>query len=202
MNKIEQQIEENYTLQNEIEQILISIIIRDDNKRDILLVGFFRTALCHYQAITVLIEQGLYHSALALIRVLFDSIIRGLYMYNTFDEEKIEKLYHSENWEDKDFFKSKTKIMCEEVDKKYGELYGKLSFEKTRKKIYSSMCDYTHTGFEQIARNFNNMKSTIEPNFSEDLIIATLIDSNILINVFSAMCLDQLKIDVMENDDE
>ena len=97
MNEIEKQIKENFTLQNEIEEILTTIIIADDNQRDILLVGFLTNALSHYRSIVVLMEQGLYPAAFALIRVLFENVVRGLYMYNTFDDDKIKKLYHSEN---------------------------------------------------------------------------------------------------------
>ncbi len=195
MNEIEKQIKESCTFQNEIEEILTAIIILDDNQRDILLVGFLTNALCHYRSIVVLIERRLYHSAFALFRVLFENVVRGLYMYNTFDDDKIKKLYHSENWDAKEFFKGKMQIICKDIDNTYGNQYGKLSFEKTRKKVYSCMCDYTHTGPQQIARNFNNAQSTIESTFSEDLIVSTLSDSSILINVFAAMCFDHLKIE-------
>lgn len=196
MNK-EKQIKENYALLREIKAINISIKIEEENKRDILLIGFFSTALCHYQSITVLIEKGLYHSALALVRVVFENIVRGLYMYNEFDSKKVDKLYKSEDWDDKQFFKGKMNMMCESVDKHYGKKYGKISFKKTKEKVYSSMCDYTHTGASQITRSLN-----IEPNFSDELILSVLTDSNILITVFSVMCLDLLKVYEIGNSNE
>lgn len=199
MNKKEEQIKENYVLLHEIKAIPISIKIEEENKRDILFIGFFSTALSHYQSITVLIEEGLDHSALALMRVLFENIVRGLYMYNEFDNEKVKKLYQSKNWDDKQFFKIQMSIMCETIDREYGNKYGEISFKKTKEKVFSSMCDYTHTGASQITRSFNDLTLAIEPSFSDELILSVLTDSNILMNVFSAMCLDHLNIDEMEN---
>jgi hypothetical protein len=36
------------------------------------------------------------------------------------------------------------------------------------------MCDYTHTGANQIARNFSDTDPAVEANFSDELILDTL----------------------------
>ena len=192
MKEIEKQISRNYKLLSEIKDIHISIKIEDEHKRKILLIGFFENALDYYQSITLLIEQKLYHSALALIRVFFDNIVRGLYMYNIFSNDDIKHLYKSNNWDDKRFFKFKMNEMCEAIDKHYGKKYGEISFSKTKEIVYKDMCDYTHSGASQITRSFNNVSLSIEANFSDKLILSVLSDSHVMIAVFSSICFDQL----------
>ncbi len=129
-----------------------------------------------YISIIVLIEKELYSSALALIRVLFDSMVRALYMYHTYSSKEIETVYDNDNWEF-----DKTKIMCKKLD----NIYKGNFFEDIRVIAYGGMCDYTHTGTTQIARSFNQEKGTIELDFNDNLILDTLNDIYRLMKIFS-----------------
>jgi len=151
-------------LTEEIERIDINfnVILLDDKKRDVLIVAFAENIKTHYKSILLLIEHKLYQSAFALVRVIFDAVIRGHYMYLKFDDAKIIEFYKSNDWDNWEYFKSKMKIMCEYLDEKYGvEIY-----EPMRKSSYTMMNDFTHTGNLSIATSFakNIIKSNIDDN--------------------------------------
>ncbi len=139
---------------------------------------------------TILIERELYNSAFALIRVLFENIVRAKYMYIWFSDEEITKMYSANNYDK--FFNARDKvnmaIMCEKLD----EFYEINFYKQIKDKTYKNMNDYTHTGANQIARNFNNDEGIIEPSFSEDLILNTLVGVNTLIQTFVMIYFEQI----------
>lgn len=181
MCTVDKHIEINNKLANDSDEFSTKITVNDSNERHMLFVGFFRTALSHFAAINLLIEKKLYGSAFALIRVLFETTIRGLYSYLIFDDVKISSMYRSDNWDTDDFFRSKLSVMCEELDTHLN----KDILKDIKDRVYERMCDYTHTGATQIARNFNEENELIEPNFDDELIIDTLEGSNMLFEMIS-----------------
>jgi len=183
MDSIEQYIKQTREFLEKLEALLVKIDILDSNQRNMLLIGFVRNALSHYLSINILIENKLYNSAFALVRVLFENIVRGEYMYHIMDDAKIFTMYTSQNW---DNFFGMFGDMCQALDNHYGEDF----FVKTKNTAYKMMNDYTHTGANQIARNFNEVTSKIEADFSEDLICDTLEGNFILFKTFSIFFLE------------
>jgi len=178
MNDIEKQIEKNIKFLKKIEDIAEKISIPNNNK-EMLFSGIFRNSLSHYYSINILCERKLYNSSFALIRVLFEGIIRAQYLYcGEFTSEKINNMYNGCNWNNS--FPS-IKIMCTKIDDKYGSSF----YSDIESNSYKAMNDYTHTGSKQISRNFNSENGVIEPNFEQNLIINSLIGINALVKTFS-----------------
>ncbi len=161
---ITEQIKKNDMILRDIESIAQKITVSDSNKRDMIYTGYYRTALSHYCSISILMDKEQYTSAFALIRVFFDSVVRGLYVYHVFDDKKIEEFYVGKA----NFVKTET--MCKTLD----SIYNYNFFNDIRERTYENMCDYTHTGVLQVARNFNESRDSIEPNFNEPLILDAL----------------------------
>lgn len=189
MNHTEVQIKKNVSLLANVLLLGSKVNISDSNMRDMLLAGFFRNCLTHFEAMNVLIEKKLYNSAFALVRVFFETIVRARYMHTHFDDEEIGKLYVSEDW-DKFFNCRKPTIvnldtMCQALDNHYGLPL----FMDIKSRTYKRMNDYTHTGANQIASNFNLTASKIEPNFSPELIVDTLIGNYTLMKSFAILFL-------------
>ena len=177
MDEIDEQIKTNYKLCKKIEEIMSPIKISDNNQRAMLFAAFLQDVLSHFCAMNILIEKGVYNSAFALVRVFFDTIVRGQYMAYILNDTDINNIYaQSEEWKF-----PKTKKMCECLD----TYFHVDMFDKIREKNYGMMCDYTHTGYNQMARHFNEEKCTIEPNFKTDLVIDTLKGNYILLEFFS-----------------
>lgn len=155
------QINTNEQLAVRIENIISNIDLKDNNEVLMLFSGFIKNTLSHYYAINVLIEKQLYNSVFALVRVFFDSIVRGSYVVYI-----DKKVFEKSNF-------PRTEDMCKKLD----DYFEANIFEKIRKNTYGMMCDYTHTGYNQIARCFNEEKCLIEPTF-EDFLILDMLKGN------------------------
>lgn len=177
MSNIEEKIKINRELIQKIEKIATTIEIDSNNYRIMLFSGFLQDAISHFHAINNLIETKLYNSAFALIRVFFDTLIRGQYMVYLIDDINFNAMYLGHA----DWQFQKTKDMCLALD----ELFGENIFDKIRQESYGTMCDYTHIGQTQIARHFNGSTALIQPNFEESLIVDTLEGSYVLMKLFA-----------------
>jgi hypothetical protein len=187
MSNIQKQIERNILFLKEVEDIAEKISIPNNNEKEMLFYGFFRTSLSHYCAINILCEKKLYNSAFSLIRLLFEAIIKAEYLYCAVSSKKIHDLYNGRNWNNPQKYERhnafpKIHAMCSKIDTQYG---GTFYSDIINNKSYAAMNDYTHTGFKQICRNFNQENGTIEPNFDEELIMDCLISVKTMVRILS-----------------
>jgi len=171
---VQNQIDENKNFVKKIETLMKKVTVYDDEKRDMLLIGFSSNAIKHFLAINILVEKQLYNSAFALVRVLYENVIRLEYMYFLMNDDKINTLYKFNNW-DNHFLKLSK--MVEEIDSLTDVKY----YSNMHQKNYKIMNDFTHTGAIQIANNFNESDSTIESNYDEKVIIEVLKSCKILL---------------------
>lgn len=184
-NKLDDLILKNYELSKYIEELDSKIKVSDDNKRAMLLVGFFNNARIHFYSMNLLIKKRLYNSAFALVRVFFENIIKARYVYMFFDDAKIEKMYGKDDWDS--IFKKEPNLgdMCKAIDTKNGENF----YETIKNNAYKKMNDFTHTGAYQISSNFNVTDGLVEPSFSEKLIKDALRGNFELMKTFSLFSL-------------
>lgn len=88
-------------------------------------------------------------------------------MYYIMQDSKITTIYDANSW-DRHF--PTMSNMTTEIDNFIG-----IDFYKGIKdKTYKVMCDYTHTGANQISSNFSDVDPSVEANFSDELILDTL----------------------------
>jgi hypothetical protein len=128
-----------------------------------LAAGCLDTALEHHKAILLLISRSLYGSAFALVRLIFEAYIRGLWLHRCASDSDLELLKAEK-------FDKKFGTLIHEIERIDGFEEGILSNVKLTS--WSAMNSYTHSGFMQIARR--NTESTIEPNYGEDEILEAL----------------------------
>jgi len=124
----------------------------DDRPR--IVASCFDIAIEHQKAIILLIAKKLYGSAFALIRLLFEAYIRGLWLnYCAYDKEI-------------------TKFKKGKLDKEFGQLIKDIEkidgydvgiLLKAKQTGWKVMNSFTHSGFNQVVRR--NTDSTIEPNY-------------------------------------
>lgn len=127
--------------------------ITTDN-RSMIAGGCFDVVLEHQKSITMLAGARFLGSAFALIRSLYESYIRGLWIRYAATDNEITNFLED---------KINTSIgdMIARIEKVPGFDVGVLSAIKSTS--FSSMCSYTHCGWRQIGRRFNN--EYIEPNY-------------------------------------
>lgn len=172
-----EQIKVNTIFGKTLETILSPIDVPEENHKAMLFTAFLQDSLSHFYSINILIDKKLYNSAFALVRVFFDTLVRGQYLVYIMEDTLVNSMYN-ENIEWKF---PKTKNMCKELDTFFDEQI----FDNIRTATYEMMCDYTHIGRNQIARHFNDAKATVEPNFSIELILDTLKSSSTLMKLFA-----------------
>lgn len=124
-----------------------------DGRREIV-AGSLDVALEHQKAIILLIAQKYYGSAFSLIRVLFETYVRSLWLNYCANDQDIENF--KKNKLNKKFYE-----LINEVEKIKGYKGGTLS--KAKKAGWKVMNSFTHSGYTQIERRFG--KSSIEPNY-------------------------------------
>lgn len=185
-DEINQHLVDDIELVRKIEKLMTKVDIMSDNKRDMLLAGFSRNVLSHFISINYLMEKKLYNSAFALERIFFENIIKLKYMYYIMDDQKITTIYDANSW-DKHFPKP-LQVMIDKIDLESGiEFYSEI-----KDRVYTIMNDYTHTGANQIARNFAESDASIESNFSDELILDTLKGNKVLLKTSIIVFLESI----------
>jgi hypothetical protein len=150
MNKIEESLENFRYMGDYLNQIKSKLNFDMCDKRERIFIDFFNITLVHYNSVEVLIRGKLYPSALVLVRVIFESIVRADYIYYISSDEEIESLYQEKKWNGREF--KKMKEMCTDLDEKLNTEY----YSDIKNKAWEAMNDYTHTGQRQIARSAGN----------------------------------------------
>jgi hypothetical protein len=111
--------------------------------RTMLALGCFDVAIEHQASIALLASSSLYGSAFALLRVLAESLVRGLWLHGCATDSEIDKFKRGKL--DKSFAK-----IIEETEAKMGTPSGVLSsFKET---AWDALNGFTHTGFHQVSR--------------------------------------------------
>lgn len=125
-------------------------------------------ALEHHKSIVLLSFHGYYASAFALNRPLFEAFVNGLWIMSHASETELDVFVNKGQFE-KTLWKRVKDI--EENQESNTSL-----FDKIKRKTWSKLCSYVHTGMEQLNRH--KTANTIEPNFTDNEIIELLIFAN------------------------
>lgn len=133
------------------------------DERSLLVIGCFDVTLEHQAAIALLHSSELYGSALALLRVLTESLVRGIWLLECATDAQLKKFKNGKL--DKKFVDFVT-----EVEASIGTPNGVLSSFKAS--TWTALNGFTHTGFHQISRRHTPGK--VEANYSEDELAKTL----------------------------
>ena len=141
--------------------------VADDLKTQ-LVVASVDIALEHHEAIGLLAKSQLYGSAFALVRVVWEAMLRALWINKVASSEQIERASRDEwKWNMTqvhiDIKKAYSPYMkAEEVDP---------FFEQTEE-VWEAACSYTHSGALQLARRFTF--DELKPDYSEGAIAQAL----------------------------
>lgn len=123
-------------------------------------VGCFDVALEHQAAITLLHSSELYGSVLAMLRVISEAVVRGLWLHECATEAELKRFKKGRL--DKTF-----DSLVREYEEKIGTPSGVLSGFKLS--AWAQMNDFTHTGFLQVSRR--HKPGRVEATYpSQDLI--------------------------------
>jgi hypothetical protein len=131
----------------EIRSRLCELLPRHDLPTDTktaFLTGFVAIALEHHEAISLLTKSELTGSAFALVRALFETMVRALWINKVANQSQIEKASRDE------LQFPRMSQMLAEIDQNYTTD----KFFQSLKEAWKAMCSYAHSGALQIARRF------------------------------------------------
>lgn len=119
-------------------------------------------ALDHARAIAILIDRKAFSSALALLRVLYESSIRGCWLKYCANEEQLELFIENDHL-------PKLKKLVKEVDHKMGF---KGSLTSIHENDMECLCGFTHSGLTPMNANFDG--KTYKNGYSIEQVEAAL----------------------------
>jgi hypothetical protein len=132
-------------------------------KRVLLSVGCLDQAIEHHLAICCLLKSKVNGSAFALVRLIFESYVRGVWLKNCASETQLSQFQN------------------DKLKPSFGDLVSSIEtledfqsgvIGKLKKSAWSAMNSYTHTGFQQASRRFG--KELIEPAYTDAEVIEVL----------------------------
>lgn len=149
-----------------LDQKIDGLEIKSDDRSRIA-GGCLDIALEHQKSIVLLSAHHLYGSAAALVRIIFESYVRGIWLLYCASDKQLEQ-YKLDKL-DKKFYE-----LIKEVEKHEAFKDGTLSYVK--EKSWAAMNSFTHSGFHQVVRR--NKDREISPNYTNDEIIDAIETAN------------------------
>jgi len=129
----------------------------DATERNLLASGCFDVALEHQAAIALLYSSRLYGPAFALLRVLAESVVRGMWLLHCASEDELASFKHGKM--NQTFDK-----LTKDVERAVGDTLQVLSgFKQT---AWGSLNGFTHTGMHQVSRR--HKPGRVEGNYPDD----------------------------------
>lgn len=133
------------------------------DERSMLAIGCFDVALEHQAAIALLHSSELYGSAFALLRVLAESLVRGLWLLHCASDTQLQKFKRGK-------IDGQFADLITELETKWGTPSGVLS--NFKEKAWSALNGFTHTGFHQVSRRHSPGK--VEGSYLEHELVKAL----------------------------
>jgi len=140
----------------------LSTVSFELDRRGMLAAGCLDIAIEHQAAIATLYRGELYGSMVALLRIVAESTVRGIWLSACATDEQLE-----------DFTRGKIGHfgqLIEEIEGRIGHANKVLSNLKIN--AWSAMNDFTHTGYQQVIRRHG--PGTLGPNYPDSEICKAL----------------------------
>ena len=161
-NIVEENLKTSFQVHSWIEQRLDGLEI-PKKSRPVISAGCHDVVIEHHFGITTLIKSKIYSSSFALVRPLFETFVRGVWLQNCASDDELKKFNN------------------DSLDKKFGVLLGDIEkldgfsskvLSNLKEQAWSEMCGFTHGGIQQIGRRVLN--DEIYPDFREDEIVEVI----------------------------
>lgn len=132
-------------------------------KRVLLSIGCLDQAIEHHLAICCLLKSKVNGSAFALVRLIFESYVRGVWLKNCASEAQLSQFQN-------DKLKPSFGDLVSSIEALEAFRSGMLG--RLKKQAWTAMNSYTHTGFQQASRRFG--KELIEPTYTDAEVLEVL----------------------------
>ena len=137
------------------------------SKRARMSAGCLDQAMEHQKAIVLLVRRQHHGSALSLVRLAFESYVRGVWLHHCATETELNEYT-------RDKLRKEFSVLIKEFEVVEAFTAGTLSAIK--KRSWPTMNSFTHSGYNQAVRR--NKIDSIEPNYGEQEVLEALQFSN------------------------
>jgi hypothetical protein len=127
-----------------------------DERREMITLLFFHSSLDHHDAIVHLMGQKMYGSALALVRTVFESMLRAHWIVGCASDAEVD------SFADDPKFDLMSRCDADKIDLKFQT---DDFFRKMKDAAWAAMNAYTHTGRRQLASQLDGL--TVKANYNE-----------------------------------
>src|SRR5271165_5719839 len=139
-----------------------------DERRLTLPLAYLNLSLDHHRAIILLMRNGLHGSALALVRLVFEAMIRAHWIVKCASDAQVEKAAEDDN-----FKFPKMDDMAKAVDQAFSDPNEPNTFfQQAKTDAWRATNSYTHSGLLQLARQFTG--DCLEASYPEEDLISGL----------------------------
>ena len=128
-----------------------------DDRRLTITLAYLNLALDHHAAIIFLMRNGRFGSALALVRVVFEIMLRAHWVVGCATAEEVDKVA-----EDHDF-DIMSRVDADRIDKAFNT---NGFFRQAKTDAWKAMNAYTHSGLRQLVRQFS--KDRVEGSYKTE----------------------------------
>lgn len=132
-------------------------------RRFLLAIAAFDVVLDYFTGITALVEKRAYGSAFALVRSIFETFVRAVWLKDCANDEELAAF-------EQDEYARNFYLILSKVEKLEAFKSGTLS--DLKKQAWAAMNSYTHGGIHQIARRVKG--NAIDPNYLDEEVIEVL----------------------------
>ena len=160
-------IKESEELIQWLDQNIDGIQIKSDDRSRIA-AGCLDMALEHQKSIVLLTAHKLHGSAAALVRLVFESYVRGVWFFYSASEDQLQE------FKEKDKLDKKFHELIEDIEKHEAFSEGILS--NVKELSWGAMNSFTHSGFYQVVRR--NKENEIAPDYTDEEILDALESAN------------------------
>jgi hypothetical protein len=128
-----------------------------DDARTGVVMGTVTQMVEHHEAVLLLVRNDKVGSAFALARMVFEGTYRGLWLNFPATEQQVGDFVNT------DKLPLSLTELAAAIDEKY---HAQGFFEDFRKKSWSALCSYAHTGMLQLGRRFTG--SVAQPSYTDE----------------------------------
>ena len=126
-----------------------------NNTRTRFISAYLDISLEHQEALLLLIRSKLYGSAVVLVRPIFDTLCRALWVCRCASTKEIEEMLLNDNFEF-------PKNMITVIDQQYT---GDKFYSRIKEEAWGTMSSYVHSGLLPVSRRFTG--SMVQPNYED-----------------------------------
>ena len=145
-----------------LDQLVSTLSLETDDFRHRVAGGCLDVTAEHHKAIVMLVANKLYAPAFALMRLLLESYVRGVWLHKCADDRDLERYK-------KDKVPSYYELV-ESIENLKSHQDG--TFSRMKERSWKAMNSYSHTGFLQASRRQTD--NSIESNYDDEEIVEVM----------------------------